>query len=124
MRDNSKNIIVLLIVLAIALLPMRFGHAVSMDSHAKAGEHSSSHLGMHGCDLDENTHASSGCDDLSSDGTLADDCCGDQCSTAQTLLPSAFKLHFPPSHRYDLALSQWLPEPIVFADYRPPIELS
>ena len=124
MRDNSNNLLVFLIVLAIALLPIRFGHAVSMDSHAKSGEHSSSHLGMHGCDLDENTHTASGCDDYSSDRSLSDDCCGDQCSTAQILLPSTFNLHFAPSNSYDLVWSQWLPETIVAIDYRPPIKLS
>lgn len=123
MRDYSKNILVLLIVLAIALLPIRFGHAVGLDDHAMSGEPNSNHLDMHGCDLDENAHVSSGCDDSSSDVSV-DDCCGDQCSTAQTLLPSAFNLHFTPSHRYDLAGSQWLPEPIVSSDYRPPIKLS
>ena len=124
MRDNSNNILVLLIVLAIALLPIRFGHTVGVDDHAAAGEAISSHLDMHNCDLDENVHTTSGCDDHSSDGSLVDDCCGDQCSSAQTLLSGAFNLHFAPSNSYDLVWSQWLPETIVAIDYRPPIKLS
>ena len=124
MRDNSNNILVLLIVLAIALLPIRFGHAVGVDGYAATGEANSSHLDMHNCDLVGNTHTTSGCDDNSSDGSLVDDCCGDQCSTAQTLLPSTFNLHFAPSNSYDLVWSQWLPETIVATEYRPPIKLS
>lgn len=124
MHGNSKNIVVLLIVLAIALLPIRFGHAVGDDAHAVAGELVSSHPGMHGCDLDKNTHASNSCDDYSPDGSFVDDCCGDQCSSAQILLSSAYNQHFTPSHRFDLAWSQWLPEPIVSAEFRPPIHLS
>ena len=124
MRDNSNNLLVLLIVLAIALLPIRFGHAVGADGHAGAGEAISSHLDRHDCNLDENMHADSHCGDYSSDGSLVDDCCGDQCSSAQTLLPSAFNLHFAPSNSYDLVWSQWLPETIVTTEYRPPIKLS
>jgi len=124
MHNNSKKFMVLLIALAIALLPIRFGHAVGVDAHIAAGVPNSSHHDMHDCNLDENRHASDSCDGYSPDGSLVDDCCGDQCSGAQLILTSVFNLHFTPSHSYDMAWSQWLPEPIISAEFRPPINLS
>lgn len=124
MHKNSKNIVVLLIVFAIALLPVRFGHGAGVDAHSGDGETISSHIYMLGCVINDDTHASGSCADHSPNGSFTDDCCGDQCSTAQTLMPSMFTLHFTPSHSYDLTWSQWLPESIISADYRPPIKLS
>ncbi|MCP5409120.1 MAG: hypothetical protein H6963_07495 [Chromatiaceae bacterium] len=125
MRDVvKKNTLIMLIVLAIALLPIRFGHAVGVDDRAVAVKDILSHLDMHGCNPDESTHAPNDRDNYSTSGSFTDDCCGDQCSTAQTLLPNAFNLNFSSSCGYDLTWSEWLPEHIVTVEYRPPIILS
>lgn len=124
MRDSLKNTLVILIVLAIALLPVRFGHAAGVDDHVVTSEDMVNHLDMHGCNLDDNAHAASDCGNYATDGSFADNCCDDQCSTHQTLLSSAFNLHFASSHSYDQTWSQWLPESIVVVEYRPPITLS
>jgi len=113
-----------MIVLAIALLPFRFGHAAGVDGDLASGESLSSHLGMHDCDHAGSTNTFHGCGSHSADGSSSDDCCGDQCSSAQIFLPSAFNLHFTPSHSFDLVLSHRLPEPIASAEHRPPIKLS
>jgi hypothetical protein len=123
MHGNPKNILVLMIVLAIALLPFRFGHAAGVDGDMASGESLSSHLDTHGCDHVGSTHTSHSCDDYSAEGSSLDDCCGDHCSSAQIFLPSAFNLHFTPSHGFDLAWSLWLPEPLASAEHRPPIKL-
>lgn len=115
---------VLLIAFAIALLPLRFGHAVGVDAHTSAEEPNSSQLHKHGHDLDEPKHASGSYNDYLPGESFVDDCCGDQCSGAQILVTSAFNLHITPSHSYDLAWSQWLPEQIASAKYRPPIKFS
>jgi len=124
MHENSKNSLVFLIVLAIALLPFRWGHEAGIDAHTVAGESNLDHSVTHAGDSDTNTHNTNSCDEVSPDHASVDDCCGDQCSTAQILLPSACNLHFSPSHSYDLVWSQWLPEAIVSAELRPPIKLS
>lgn len=121
MRDCVNNTLIILIVLAVALLPFRFGHMVGVADRAVAVKETLSHPDLHGCDLDERAHTPNDCDDYSKDGSFTDDCCGDQCSTAQTLLPSVLNLNFSCSCSYDLTWSQWLPDPIVTVEYRPPI---
>ena len=124
MQGIPKNILVLLIVLAVALLPFRFGYAAGVDAAVASGEPLSSHLGMHDCDHAGSTYTPHGCGSNSPDGSSSDDCCGDQCSSAQILLSGAFNLRFTSSHSFDLLWLHRLPEPLASAEHRPPIKLS
>ena len=124
MYKNFSKIMVLMIALAIALLPLRFGHAAEVDVRATGGELNSSHLHTHGHDPDENRHTPDSHNEYSPVESVVDDCCGDQCSGAQILITSAFNFYSTFLPRYDLAWSQHLPDPIASAKYRPPIRLS
>lgn len=122
MHLNSKKVLALLVALAIALLPFRFGHAAEGDAVA-ADPAYMSHMDMGDCGDSGKRSMSHGCCEQSTWGGIGD-CCGDQCSGVQFFMASAFELNFPTSRILRPALSRLLPEPLVSVEFRPPIAVS
>lgn len=120
---DSNKILALLVALAIALLPFRFGHAAEGDAVA-ADPAYMSHMDMSDCGDNGKKSMSDGCCEQSTWGISIDDCCGDQCSGVQFFMASTFELNFPTSRIFRPALSRLLPEPLVSVEFRPPIAVS
>jgi hypothetical protein len=124
MQLNSRKTLSLLIVLAIALLPFRFGHASEGGGKESHGHSLWSHVGMGDCNHDESTMSFHDCDGSSPNGHALDDCCEDHCSGAQSFVLSTFELNFSASQSFGPLSSPWLPEPLSVAEFRPPITIS
>jgi len=123
MHLDSKKILALLMVLAIALLPLRFGHAAEDDAVA-ADPSYMSHMDRGDCGDGGQEGWSHDCCEHSTWGISVGDCCGDPCSGVQFFMASAFELNFPTSRIFRTALLRFLPEPLVSVEFRPPIAVS
>ncbi len=62
-----------------------------------------------------NSHMSMG------SATLADDCCGDNCFGSQIFLPITYTFHLITGNRFQRAHSKRPLEPLITAEYLPPI---
>ena len=123
MQLNSRKLVALLIVLAIALLPFRFGHAVDGGKASVSHSHSG-HSAMSDCDHSGPTDLSHDHGEHSPDETSADDCCGEHCSSSHFFVASIFVLHFSASQSFHPVFLQRFPEFMIVAEYRPPITIS
>jgi len=120
---NSKKIMALLVAMAIALWPFRFGHVAEGDAVA-ADPAYMSHMDMSDCGDSGRKSMSHGCCEQSTWGISIDYCCGDQCTGVQFFMASAFELNLSTSRIFQSALSRLLPETLVSVEFRPPIAVS
>ena len=122
MRLNSRKLFTSLLVCAVALLPLRLGHAVP-PGDPEAGP-SISHHDSHDCHSSGSPQSSHHCAEHGSDGVSISDCCGDQCVGAQGLVTGAFEFQFPGEHNLSALWLQPSPVAIAFHWFRPPISIS
>jgi hypothetical protein len=123
MQLDSRRSLALLIILLIALLPFRFGHAMNADESSLV--HSfSGHPDMSDCGHSGQTEHSHDCGQHSPDETSFDDCCGDHCSSTHVFVASVFHLPFSTFQSLHPVFFQRLPESLAVAEYRPPITNS
>lgn len=126
MREDPKIVLLFVIVLAVAMLPIHAEQALGAHSAAQSIKNHSHDSDATGCDHSGNTNTldADACGgDAHAEGAV-DDCCGDHCTSTQILLPTLFNFQQSPKHYYHPAWSQWLPDPIVSAEFRPPITRS
>ena len=124
MQLDSRKLLALLIVLVIALLPFRFGHAMNGDE-ASLGHLLSGHPDMSDCGHSGQTDHSHDCGQHSPDQSSFDDCCGDHCSSTYFFfMASVFHLPFSTFQSLHPVFFQRLPESLAVAEYRPPITIS
>lgn len=122
MHLNPRKILTLLLVCAVALLPLRLGHAVPPGDE-EAGP-SISHHGSQDCHSSASLQSSHHCAEHATDGMSVSECCGDQCAGAQGLVAGAFEFQFTAEHNYSAFCLQPSPVTIAFYRFRPPIPLS
>jgi len=125
MQSDSRKFLALLIVLVIALLPFRLGHAMNGDEASSGHSHSlSGHPDMSDCGHGGQINHSHDCGQHSPGETFLDDCCSDQCSSTYLLVASVLDLPISTIQSLHPVFFQRLPESLAVAEFRPPISIS
>ena len=124
MREKFNKFLLLLIVSAISLLPLRFAQTAAAQAASPTSDTVAHHIGMAGCESAKSPHAANGCDTYKGAASSMDDCCGDNCAGAQMLLTQGFDFFFISASMFNPVQSQQLPDPIASAEHRPPIVIS
>ncbi len=120
---NAHNRLIYLIVAAIMLMPVHLGyfpsaHADTLSPESMAHDDAAGH-----CDHSGQKQSSQNCISHMGMGgsTLTDDCCGDNCFGSQIFLPIAYTFHPKNGAWFQRLHSNHPPEPLITAEYRPPI---
>jgi hypothetical protein len=127
-RYRFRKLLLMLVASALAVLPLHFAFAtVSHTSVELTNDHiqhknTFDHTEIDDCWNTSNAHAGGGCKTTSS-CDFADQCCDDNCSSAQPLMTQLLTFHVTTATTFALVLKQQLPDPIFTDEFRPPIYL-
>ncbi len=120
---DAHNRLIYLIVVAILLSPVHLGYYPSAHAGALSPESMAHDEGAGHCDHADQERSFQKCPSHMGMGgtTIADDCCGENCFGSQISVPVTYAFH-PITHTYfQFAHSVRPPEPLVTAEFRPPI---
>ena len=120
MIEISRKIFALMIILSIALLPVRFAYAAGNGGVA-SGQQSTAVAASDICDHCDGKSSLGHCAGHMQNETEAAECCSDHCSGAQVFLASHFDFEFFSAKDFIPACLHPAPEPVASVQHRPPI---